>query len=127
MVSLMAYAWPGNIRELRNIVERSIARAWDGEEPLEIISFDPFDSPWRPEVKNNTISEMPETEVNSHSESLLQNFNKPFNIKEIITENERKLLLGALEHNRHNQRATANYVGLSYDQLRHALKKYELV
>jgi psp operon transcriptional activator len=135
MESLVAYDWPGNIRELRNIIERTIARAWDGEEPLEIISFDPFDSPWRPAQKSKSgrikgdesVKNVPENTDKNNSEAVPQAKQKPYNIKEIMANTEKKLLLAALERNRHNQRVTAKYVGLSYDQLRHALKKYDLL
>ena len=127
MASLEAYDWPGNVRELRNIIERSIARAWDGEEPLEIISFDPFDSPWRPRSVAAKGADKAHEAAKSGDEALLQMPQKSYKIKEIVANTEKKLLLTALEHNRHNQRATAKYVGLSYDQLRHALKKYDLI
>jgi len=39
---------------------------------------------------------------------------------------ERQLLEDALGRNRFNQRATAAALGLSYDQLRHALKRHQL-
>ena len=39
---------------------------------------------------------------------------------------ERALLEDALSRNRFNQRATAAALGLSYDQLRHALKRHKL-
>ena len=39
---------------------------------------------------------------------------------------ERQLLEDALRRNRFNQRATAAALGLSYDQLRHALKRHKL-
>ena len=39
---------------------------------------------------------------------------------------ERRLLEDALSRNRFNQRATAVALGLSYDQLRHALKRHKL-
>ena len=131
MAALVAYDWPGNIRELRNIIERTIARAWDGEEPLEIISFDPFDSPWRPTPEGNNAQDV-ESNLNgekskTNDEALLQSTKKPYNFKETVANVEKKLLLDALERNRHNQRATAKFVDLSYDQLRHALKKHELL
>jgi psp operon transcriptional activator len=40
---------------------------------------------------------------------------------------ERQLLEDALSRNRFNQRATAAALGLSYDQLRHALKRHKLM
>jgi psp operon transcriptional activator len=40
---------------------------------------------------------------------------------------ERALLERALARNRHQQRATAADLGLSYDQLRHQLRKHKLL
>jgi psp operon transcriptional activator len=40
---------------------------------------------------------------------------------------ERALLEDALARCRYNQRATATALGLSYDQLRHALKRHKLL
>jgi psp operon transcriptional activator len=39
---------------------------------------------------------------------------------------ERELLEAALTAQRHNQRATAARLGLTYDQLRHLLRKHDL-
>ena len=44
-----------------------------------------------------------------------------------VTEYERALLQNALAANRFNQRATAAALNLSYDQLRHALKRHKLL
>src|SRR5206468_971526 len=43
-----------------------------------------------------------------------------------VADYERQLLEDALGRNRFNQRATAAALGLSYDQLRHALKRHRL-
>jgi len=40
---------------------------------------------------------------------------------------ERELLVAALERCRHNQRRTAAALSLTYDQLRHALKRHDLL
>jgi psp operon transcriptional activator len=44
-----------------------------------------------------------------------------------VSDYERLLLEEALKRNRFNQRATAAALGLSYDQLRHALKRHKLL
>ena len=41
---LSAHDWPGNIRELKNVVERSLFRATDPERPIKTIVIDPFSS-----------------------------------------------------------------------------------
>ena len=47
-------------------------------------------------------------------------------LRAAVADYERQLLEDALGRNRFNQRATAVALGLSYDQLRHALKRHKL-
>ncbi|MFT7091787.1 MAG: psp operon transcriptional activator, partial [Candidatus Azotimanducaceae bacterium] len=44
---LRSYNWPGNIRELKNVVERSVYRSLNLDEPVDLISLNPFESPYR--------------------------------------------------------------------------------
>ena len=46
--------------------------------------------------------------------------------KPAVAEYEAAVISRALEANRYNQRATAEALGLSYDQLRHAMKRLKL-
>ncbi|MBV1900727.1 MAG: sigma 54-interacting transcriptional regulator, partial [Kordiimonadaceae bacterium] len=127
MDKMLAYAWPGNIRELKNVVERAVYRAWDGEEPLCDIVFDPFESPFRPAAPMR----QPEADV-TDTASLPEAATKPavptkaYCLRTEIKSVEKTLLTNALETNRFNQRATAKFLNLSYDQLRHTLKKQEI-
>ena len=50
-----------------------------------------------------------------------------WDFKTRIARFERELLTRALAEHRFNQRATAEGLGLSYDQLRHALKRHGLI
>ena len=50
----------------------------------------------------------------------------PNDFRSAVSAYERALLEDALRRNRFNQRATAAALGLSYDQLRHALKRHKL-
>jgi psp operon transcriptional activator len=47
-------------------------------------------------------------------------------LRAAVDAHERAILEHALGRNRWNQRQTAQALGLSYDQLRHALKKHDL-
>jgi psp operon transcriptional activator len=51
----------------------------------------------------------------------------PRDFRAAIAAYERALLEQALARNRHHQRATAAELGLSYDQLRHQLRKHRLL
>ncbi|HEX8532826.1 MAG TPA: phage shock protein operon transcriptional activator [Allosphingosinicella sp.] len=128
---LLAYDWPGNVRELRNVVERAVYRWEDQERPIDAIQFDPFESPWRPAAANEnkreaeptvTISTpMPTGPVSAYDPSSCADF------RLAIAEYEKAILSTALEKCRWNQRAAAAALQLSYDQLRHALKRHEIL
>jgi psp operon transcriptional activator len=128
MAAFEAYHWPGNVRELRNVVERAVYRHEDPERPVDEIQFDPFHSPWAPTgggpVAMHTApitvaAESPE-ELSPAPPAATSDF------RAAVADYERRLLEDALGRNRFNQRATAAALGLSYDQLRHALKRHRL-
>jgi len=94
---LKRYRWPGNIRELKNVIERLYVSDRDrvihaSELPIEILNAAPITG----------------------------------SFDERVAAYERTLLLTALKDARGNQRAAAERLGMSYDQLRHYYKKYRL-
>ncbi|MBY8827132.1 phage shock protein operon transcriptional activator [Hephaestia mangrovi] len=124
--ALSEYAWPGNVRELRNVVERAVYR-WEREGPIEQIEFDPFHSPWSPAaVKARTIEPAPAEEA-EEDDPVAACEEGPSDFKSRVSRFERELLRKSLAENRFNQRATADALGLSYDQLRHALRRHDLL
>jgi psp operon transcriptional activator len=126
-----AYPWPGNVRELRNVVERAVYRAEDPERPIDEVQFDPFHSPWAmgdaPAAPSSPARAPPEAD---HSGAPLVHAPAPAtgvsDFRSAIFAYERSILEDAMARNRFNQRATAAALGLSYDQLRHALKRHKL-
>jgi psp operon transcriptional activator len=128
------YLWPGNVRELRNVVERAVYRWNDPQQPVDYIQFDPFESPWTPvttipeAVNGATPSEGDEpvrhsTDFSAISETQI----KVGDFKATTEAFEKALLEQALAQHRYNQRQTAKALNLSYDQLRHSLKKHDLL
>ena len=133
MAELEAYHWPGNVRELRNVVERAVYRHEDPERPVDAIVFDPFYSPWAPAaadtVQTHAAAVEPSAEEWNSSSHLVASAPPPTptnDFRGAVAAYERQLLEDALSRNRFNQRATATALGLSYDQLRHALKRHKL-
>jgi psp operon transcriptional activator len=104
---LDSYAWPGNLRELKNVVERAVYRAENGDAVADIV-LDPFDSPYRPPAEAAPAA--------GHS--------LPLDIKRTVRELEIELLRKAMSASQFNQRKAAVALGLTYDQLRGYLKKY---
>jgi psp operon transcriptional activator len=140
MADLIAYAWPGNVRELRNVVERAVYRWHDPYEPVASVQFDPFASPWQPQPMpvNQRATKARDTAAPAAAsptppsaapaEGVLSiALDDICDFRAAVDGHERAILTHALEKNRYNQRATAKALGLSYDQLRHCLKKHGLL
>jgi psp operon transcriptional activator len=108
---LEGYAWHGNIRELKNVVERAVYRADTGI--IAEMTFDPFISPYTAGKQLNFA--IPDSSATSLSQGSLG---------KKITDLEISLLRQALADCRYNQRRAAVYLGLTYDQLRGKIKKY---
>jgi len=100
---LTSYWWPGNIRELENLVERLVAitdKTWITEDDL------PFEF---------RMAELDRDE--RKGESLFQ---------EAMTAFERNLLIRALEKNGWNVTGTARYLGLPLSTLKFKLEKLDV-
>jgi psp operon transcriptional activator len=129
--SLESYPWPGNVRELRNTVERAVYRAEDPERPIDAVQFDPFHSPWAPADSASGQPEpahpQPVADPAPVASAALSPPTEVNDLRGAVNAYERRLLEEALGRSRFNQRATAAALGLSYDQLRHALKRHKLL
>ena len=133
LAELERYQWPGNVRELRNVIERAVYRAEDPERPIDAIQFDPFQSPWvlgddakLPSPANVSVADgEPSTATAAPDGQVFPSSTD--DLRSAVSNYERALLEDALARNRFNQRATATALGLSYDQLRHALKRHKLM
>src|SRR5439155_14553952 len=126
---------PGNVRELRNVAERAVYRHEDPERPIDEIQFDPFHSPWAPAAADTvqTHAAAAEAEVAEEAPAALHLASSAppaaavtSDFRGAVAAYERSILEDALRRHRFNQRATAAALGLSYDQLRHALKRHKL-
>ncbi len=126
--NLQTYDWPGNLRELKNVIERAVYRC-QIDLPIDHIDFDPFDSPYRPHQKQipveieEVVPEKPAekialVKVSESTEEFPEDF------KSYIQQYEMDMLGKALDKYRFNQRKTADALGLSYHQMRAYLRKY---
>ena len=133
MAEMESYAWPGNVRELRNVVERAVYRHEDPERAIEEIVFNPFHSPWAPtgaaappHMPTAAAADSDGLMAESASSAPAMPSATTGDFRASVADYERALLEDALKRNRFNQRATAAALSLSYDQLRHALKRHKL-
>ena len=116
LAELDAHGWPGNVRELRNVVERAVYRWNEPGRAVAQIVFDPFASPWKPQSSVSATEEpKPTPEFNAAPVS---------DLRAAVDAHEAAIVTATLERHRYNQRATAKALGLSYDQLRHCMRKH---
>jgi psp operon transcriptional activator len=112
---LLGYNWPGNVRELKNVVERAVYTCQDYDLPIVEIIFDPFESPWRPgSATRDAKAQAPKLP------------DQPYDFKQAIQDEERQRITHAMKQCRFNQKKTAEFLGMTYHQLRGYLRKYEL-
>jgi psp operon transcriptional activator len=106
---LEGYAWPGNIRELRNVVERSVYRMESPRKPLDKIILDPFGAPVPAPAKPAVPMTAPGGDF-----------------RDLVDGVERNLLQTAMTVARFNQKQAAASLGLGYHQFRNLLKKHAI-
>ncbi len=140
--ALLTFDWPGNIRELKNVIERAVYRSVDPDEPIDEVVFDPFESPFRPpEYRSSNVVKHEEKQAPVESGSALINKreeqdgglagsssgdSESVSFKEKVRDFEIQCIKTAYEQCQFNQRKTAEALDLSYHQLRGYLRKYQL-
>ena len=130
--ALKDHGWPGNVRELKNTIERAVYRWEDSMTPIGALPLDPFDSPWRPRqtMSTRTTDSTSRTAIPVASlppASAAHDHSSVSDLRTAIADYERNILAAALQRCRHNQRETAVALKLSYDQLRHCLKRHNML
>ncbi len=133
--ALDRHNWPGNVRELRNVIERAVYQWNDHSRPVDHVVFDPFESPWKP-VKQKSAPDsspaekseaVPQPETSAEASPRLADYAAVDDMKEAVEAFEKRILESALAKSRYNQRQTAKALNLTYDQLRHSLKRHDLL
>jgi psp operon transcriptional activator len=109
--TLLHYRWPGNIRELKNVVERSVYRHGTSDYPLNEIVIDPFRRHAAPPLAQET----------RHTSVAL-----PLDLREFQQQQEKEFLQTSLQQAKFNQKKAAELLGLTYHQLRALLKKHQI-
>jgi psp operon transcriptional activator len=132
MGELMDHDWPGNIRELRNVVERTVYRAAAIDpmlaRPIGDIRIDPFHSPWRPQTTPQA-TQAPRAAKLIDDTLMTAAPPKPRIDRSFVEQTfdfETAILNGALAAERGHQGRAAERLGLTYHQFRGLLRKHRL-
>ncbi|MBJ7536065.1 phage shock protein operon transcriptional activator [Marinomonas transparens] len=122
---LQSHDWPGNIRELKNVIERSVYRSGFQEAPVNQIVINPFTSTSSRNSDQNDEVTHNKASFRSQEEPKLSSFapNSLLGLKEQTQQLQQHLIQQALNDNQHNQRLAAQSLKLTYDQFRGLLKK----
>ena len=122
---MLAYEWPGNIRELKNVIERSVSRHKSLDRPLDRIQFDPFDSHYQLSSFKPQQINIQDTIEQDEEEVINKAMQLPTDMKQVVKDYERDLLVHAMSQAQYNQRVAADLLGISYHQIRGLLKKHK--
>ena len=126
MAALEGHDWPGNVRELRNCVERAVYRWRETERPVDLVEFDPFASPWAPRGTLKPANDVAPAATDTATAPPTAPSGSVSDLRAAVDGYEKSILEATMARCRFNQKVAAEALGLSYDQIRHALKKHGL-
>ncbi len=106
---MQSYSWPGNIRELRNVIERAMVLC-DGRE------IQPAHLPAELDGATLSLGEMRSPRLPPEG----------INLGDMVSQLEKSLVREALERANGNQSKAAELLSMTRDQLRYRIEKYGL-
>ena len=118
---LCHYPWPGNIRELHNVVERALILA-TGATRIDVNHLPELVGALPP--GSGTPGRGGAAETNGHAGLPPTLPSEGMDLKGVASRWEYQLVRQALARTDHNQTAAAKLLGLSRDELRYRLEKY---
>jgi len=118
LMHLMNYSYPGNVRELENIIEHAVAIT-----NKNTITEDDLPS----HVKDIRMTEEVDLFEKTAPGGADLFFNKGLSLDAELETHEKCILLGALKRANGVQKRAAEILGINYRSLRHRLEKYGLL
>ncbi len=145
--ALKHYPWPGNIRELKNVIERAVYQHGRQNRPIHHLNFNPFIPAWEKtkdrqpmptseSTKQTQMQYSPSYNAEQASNEITPRLSSqlttespafPFKLRPWQQAQEKMIVSKAMTLAKFNQAQAAQLLGLSYHQLRGLLRKHQLM
>ena len=109
LAALLTYAFPGNVRELENVLERAVALCENNVIKPEDLRLVPTSARIAPDLDDDESAD-DDSDANGGLDSYISNL-------------EREAIMKALQDTRYNKTAAAKKLGITFRALRYKLKK----
>jgi len=142
LAALQGYAFPGNVRELENVLERALAFADDGvievgdlllkgarvgDAALSTAAAAPSAAPAVPPAADAVPAAAPESASTAAAPGAALGAGElPSNLPDYLSQVERDIILRALNQTQFNRTQAASLLGISLRQLRYQMQKLNI-
>jgi len=121
MELLVNYPWPGNVREIQNVIQQAIIMAEDIILPEHLPFY----------IKGNNVgTDLVSVQAKANKNLVAMDLTESLSLKKIISrvskDTERKIILEVLKKTKGNKAETARLLEINYKTLYLKIKKYDL-